>query len=72
MMLSLLIKHAASFWKQTDDAKGYKEFDIGYKRDMSSEIAEVIIILGYATDRSKEVTGKYKSDFTPACVWNQH
>lgn len=41
-----------------DDTKEYEEFNIGSECDASAEVAEVIIILGYATIRSKEVTGK--------------
>ena len=57
-----------------DDAKEYEEFNIGHKYETSAEIAEVIIILGYATHRSKEVTGKSKRVILPlpACWRNQH
>lgn len=48
-----------------DDAKEYKESNIGCKCDMSAEIAEVIIILGQAANRSKEVTGKNKTVILP-------
>lgn len=41
-----------------DDTKEYEEFNIGSECDASAEIAKVIIILGYATIRSKEVTSK--------------
>lgn len=51
-----------------DDAKEYEEFNVGYKCDTSAEIAEIIIILGYATDRSKEVTGKNKRVILPLPV----
>lgn len=57
-----------------DDAKEYEEFNVGYKCDTSAEIAEIIIILGDATHRSKEVTGKNKRVILPlpVCWWNQH
>lgn len=41
-----------------DDTEEYKEFSIGSECDTSAEIAKVTIILGYATTRSKEETGK--------------
>lgn len=36
----------------------YEEFSIGSECDTSAEIAKVIILLAYATNRSKEETGK--------------
>lgn len=41
-----------------DDTKECEKFSTGSKSDTSVEIDKVIIILGYATNRSKEETGK--------------
>lgn len=41
-----------------DDTIEYEEFSIGSECDTSAEIAKVIILLAYATNRSKEETGK--------------
>lgn len=58
MVFSLFINYADSFCKKMDDTKECEEFSTGSKCDTSAEIAKVIIILGYATNRSKEETGK--------------